>query len=255
MTRQRRPAVAFGIDIGGSGIKGAPVDLGTGEFAADRFRIATPDPSTPKAVASAVAELVDHFDLAPDVPVGLTFPAPIKHGVVAFIANLDQSWTGVNVPELMSEATGRSVIGVNDADAAGVAEAIYGAAKDVPGVVIVTTLGTGIGSGMLVDGTLVPNTELGHLEIDGHDAESQAASSAREREDLSWKKWARRLQRYYETVEMLFSPDLFVVGGGVSKRHEKFLPLLELNTPIVPAELRNTAGIVGAAHLAAIGHR
>ncbi|GAA4432918.1 ROK family protein [Georgenia halophila] len=255
MSRSAGPALAFGIDIGGSGIKGAPVDLATGEFAADRIRIPTPDPSKPAAVAATVAELVASFDLPPETPVGLTFPAPIKHGVVPFIANLHQSWTGVDVPALMSEATGRSVIAVNDADAAGVAEGIYGAAKDVSGVVIVTTLGTGIGSGMLLDGKLVPNTEMGHLEIDGHDAESRAASSAREREDLSWEKWAKRLQRFYETVEMLFSPDLLVVGGGVSKRHKKFLPLLKTNAPIVPAELRNTAGIVGAAHLAAIGHR
>ncbi|MFC7406032.1 polyphosphate--glucose phosphotransferase [Georgenia alba] len=247
-------AVAFGIDIGGSGIKGAPVDLATGELIADRLRIPTPQPSTPQAVAATVAELVDSFDLADDVPVGLTVPAPVKHGVVPFIANLDQSWTGVDVPSLMSEATRRPVSAVNDADAAGVAEAAFGAAKGTPGVVIVTTLGTGIGSGFLLDGKLVPNTELGHLEIDGYDAEDRAASSVKEAEGLSWRKWAKRLQRYYEFVEMLFSPDLFVVGGGVSKKHEKFLPLLELKTPIVPAGLRNTAGIVGAAHLAAIGH-
>lgn len=245
---------AFGIDIGGSGIKGAPVDLDTGEFTADRLRVATPDPSKPDAIAQTVAEIIDHFDVAADVPVGLTFPAPIKHGVVPFIANLHKSWKGVHVPDLMNEKIGRTVVAVNDADAAGYAEVAYGAAKDVSGVVLVTTLGTGIGSALVVDGRLVPNTELGHLEIDGHDAESRAANSAREDEDLSWEKWAKRLQRYYEVVEMLFSPDLIVVGGGVSKKHQKFLPLIDTAAPMVPAELRNTAGIVGAARLAAEGH-
>ncbi|MFH5823355.1 polyphosphate--glucose phosphotransferase [Georgenia sp. AZ-5] len=247
--------IGFGIDIGGSGIKGAPVDLETGELTAERLRIPTPSPSKPKAVASTVSELVAAFDLDPAVPVGLTFPAPIKHGVVPFIANLHKSWKGVDVPALMSEAIGQPVIAVNDADAAGVAEAVYGAARGVPGVVLVTTLGTGIGSALVVDGTLVPNTELGHLEIDGADAEDRAASSARENENLSWEEWAERLQRFYSTVEMLFSPDLIVVGGGVSKKHEKFLPLLRTTAPMVPAALRNTAGIVGAAYLAAHGYR
>ncbi|WP_127127441.1 polyphosphate--glucose phosphotransferase [Georgenia sp. SYP-B2076] len=254
MTAQSSPAIGFGIDIGGSGIKGAPVDLTTGEFTEKRVRIPTPDPSTPKAVAATVAQLVGQFDLPSTTPIGLTFPAPIKHGVVPFIANLDKSWKGVDVPALMSEALGRPVSGVNDADAAGVAEAVFGAAKGVPGVVLLTTLGTGIGSALIVDGTLVPNTELGHLEIDGDDAEHRASDAARGAEDLSWKDWAERLQRFYDTVEMLFSPDLLVVGGGVSKKHEKFLPLLTTTAPIVPAQLRNTAGIVGAAYLAAHGH-
>ncbi|QDB78978.1 ROK family protein [Georgenia wutianyii] len=246
--------VAFGIDIGGSGIKGAPVDLDAGEFAGERLRIPTPEKSTPAAVAAVVEELVGSFDLAADVPIGLTFPAPIKHGVVPFIANLDKSWQGVDVPAIMSEAVGRRVVAVNDADAAGYAEAVYGAAKGVEGVVFVATLGTGIGSVLIVNGTLVPNTELGHLQIDGHDAESRAADSAREREGLSWSKWAKRLQRYFETIEMLFSPDLIVVGGGVSKKSDQFLPLLELQAPIVPAALRNQAGIVGAAALAAANY-
>ena len=246
--------VAFGIDIGGSGIKGAPVDLAAGEFAGERLRIPTPDKSTPRAVAGVVEELVASFDLAPDVPIGLTFPAPIKHGVVPFIANLHKSWQGVDVPAVMSEAVGRRVVAVNDADAAGYAEAVYGAAKGVEGVVFVATLGTGIGSVLIVDGTLVPNTELGHLQIDGYDAESRAADSAREREGLSWSKWAKRLQRYFETIEMLFSPDLIVVGGGVSKKSGQFLPLLDLQAPIVPAALRNQAGIVGAAALAAANY-
>jgi len=239
---------AVGVDIGGSGIKGAPVDLGIGELAADRVRIETPRPATPDAVAPGVTQIVSQW---PDGPVGVTFPAVIQHGVARTAANVDKSWIDANVEELLAKATGRQVTVVNDADAAGLAEARWGAARDVDGVVIVTTLGTGIGSALLLDGELVPNTELGHIEVDGHDAETRAAESVREREDLTWEQWAKRLQRYYETLERLFWPDLFVVGGGVSKRYEKFLPLLELRTPIVPAQLRNNAGIVGAAVLAA----
>lgn len=249
--KKKGPALGFGIDIGGSGVKGAPVDLATGQFAADRVRIPTPQPSTPDAVAATVAEVVASFDLPARTPVGLTFPAPIKNGVVPFIANLDESWTGVDVPALMSAALGRQVIGVNDADAAGYAEALYGAAQGHPGLVIVTTLGTGIGSALVFDGRLIPNTELGHLEIDGFDAEKRASDAARDRDGLSWDEWGERLQRYYETVDMLFSPDLVVVGGGVSKKHEKFLHHISLRCPVVPATLFNTAGIVGAARLAA----
>jgi len=243
--------IAFGIDIGGSGIKGAPVDLRTGEFAAERLRIPTPERSTPDAVAQVLADLVGSFDLPRKAPVGVAFPAPMDRGVVRFIANLDQSWKGVDLPELLREATGREVTAVNDADAAGVGEHRYGAAKGVDGVVLVCTLGTGIGSALIVDGVLVPNTELGHLQIDGLDAESRAADSAREREGLDFPAWAGRLQRYFETVEMLLSPDLIVVGGGVSKKHSEFLPLLDLRAPIIPAQLRNAAGIVGAAAMAA----
>ena len=246
-----RPSTAFGIDIGGSGIKGAPVDLGDGEFAADRVRIPTPQPSTPDAVAKTVAEVVDSFDLDKDVPIGITFPAVILHGVAQSAANVDKSWIGTNVEKAVQHTTGRKVLAVNDADAAGYAEALYGAAKGVDGVVLVVTLGTGIGSALIVDGHLVPNTELGHLEIDGHDAESRAADSARDRDDLSWEAWAERLQRYFTVVENLFWPDLIVVGGGVSKHDQKFLPLLDLRTKIVPAKLRNAAGIIGAAALAA----
>ncbi|MBU4335147.1 MAG: ROK family protein [Actinobacteria bacterium] len=246
-----RHTVAFGIDIGGSGIKGAPVDLATGEFAAERVRIPTPLPATPDAVAQTVAQVVDAFALDLSVPIGVTFPAVIAHGIARSAANVDPSWIGTNVETVIGQATGRQVLAVNDADAAGYAEVEYGAAKGVAGVVLVVTLGTGIGSALIVDEVLVPNTELGHLEIDGHDAESQAADSARERETLTWAQWAVRLQRYFEEVEKLFSPDLIVVGGGVSKKHEKFLPLLSLNAPIVPAGLRNAAGIVGAARLAA----
>ncbi|NDR52545.1 ROK family protein [Actinomyces sp. 565] len=243
-------AVACGIDIGGSGIKGARVDLDTGEFVGDRIRIPTPQSATPDAVAEVCRQLVEGLGISANVPVGVAFPAPIVHGTVPFIANLDESWAGTDVNELMQRHLGRPVTALNDADAAGLAEVAFGAAKGVSGTVIVTTLGTGIGSAIIVDGTLVPNTELGHLEIDGYDAEKRASSGQRELQDLSWKKWAKRLQRYYSHLEMLFSPDLFVVGGGVSKKHDKFLPRLELKAPIVPAQLLNTAGIVGAAYQA-----
>jgi polyphosphate glucokinase len=248
---KKKHHLAFGVDIGGSGIKGAPVDLKEGEFADDRVRIPTPEPSTPDAVSKTVAAVVESFRLDKDVPIGVTFPAVILHGVAQSAANVDKSWIGTDVSQAVRAATGRHVLAVNDADAAGYAEVKYGAAKGVDGVVMVVTLGTGIGSALVVDGKLVPNTELGHLEIDGFDAESRAADSARDREGLDWEQWAQRLQRYFSVVEDLFWPDLFVVGGGVSKHHQKFLPLLDLRTRIIPAELRNAAGIVGAAALAA----
>ncbi|MCO5303584.1 MAG: ROK family protein [Phycicoccus sp.] len=242
----------FGIDFGGSGIKGAPVDIKAGDFAGDRHRIETPQPSTPQAVAEVFAELLSRF---PDSTgaVGVTVPGVVRRGVVESAANIDKSWIGTDADELFTKATGRDVHVVNDADAAGLAEVTYGAAKGHQGVVIVTTLGTGIGSAIVYRGVLVPNSELGHLEVDGHDAESRAANSAREREELSWKQWAKRLTAYYRTVEKLFSPDLFVVGGGVSKHSAEFLPLLDINTPIIPAVLRNRAGIVGAALYAHTG--
>ena len=245
--------IGFGIDIGGSGIKGAPVDLTTGEFAADRLRIPTPQPSTPEAVAATVANLVASFDLAADTPLGVTFPAVIQHGLARTAANVDDAWIGTDVSAVLAAATGRRVLTVNDADAAGYAEAVYGAARGHAGTVLVVTLGTGIGSCLVVDGTLVANTELGHLEVDGRDAESRASDAARERDDLDWEQWAERLQRYFRVVEDLLWPALIVVGGGVSKKHTQFLPFLDLRTPIVPAELRNAAGIVGAAALAARG--
>jgi polyphosphate glucokinase len=239
----------LGIDIGGSGIKGAPVDLGKGELAADRRRVETPEGATPEDVAAVVEELVAAFadEVDAGAPVGITVPAVVQRGVVRSAANIDRSWIDTDADKLFTKRLGRPVHVVNDADAAGVAEVHFGAGRDEKGVVLLTTLGTGIGSALFVEGVLVPNTELGHLEIDGHDAETRAASSAREREDLSWKDWAARLQRYYEVVEALFSPDLIIVGGGVSKKADKFLPLLDLRAPIVPAQLKNEAGIVGAA--------
>ncbi|RZS87151.1 polyphosphate glucokinase [Motilibacter rhizosphaerae] len=250
--QQARPltGTALGVDIGGSGIKGAPVDLATGAFLAERVRIPTPQPATPEAVAATVGEVTRSFDWTG--PLGCTVPAVVRGGVARSAANIDPSWIGTDVVTLVSGATGAGpVLAVNDADAAGFAEVAYGAAKGRDGVVIVVTLGTGIGTAVISDGRLLPNTELGHLELDGHDAERKAADSAREREDLSWKEWGHRLQRYFSHLEMLFSPSLFVVGGGVSKKADKFLPLLELETEIVPAALRNDAGIVGAALLAA----
>lgn len=241
---------AFGIDIGGSGIKGAPVDLSTGELTAERVRIDTPQPSTPDAVADKVAELIASFDIEDGMPVGVTFPAVIKAGVAQTAANVDKSWIGTDVDALLTERTGHDVFVVNDADAAGIAEMEFGAGQGAPGVVMVITLGTGVGSAMFVDGKLVPNTELGHLLLHGDSAERYMASSIREKEDLDWETWGARLQEYFSHVEFLFSPTRIIVGGGVSRKHQKFLPLLDLKTEIVPAELRNEAGIVGAAALA-----
>lgn len=245
-------APVLGIDIGGSGIKGAPVDLLAGEFAADRLRIPTPEVSTPANVADVVAQIVDHFaDQIGDGPIGVTIPAVVTHGISRSAANIDDSWIDAPAEQIFAERLGRPVVLVNDADAAGVAEVKFGAAKDHPGLVLVTTLGTGIGSALIHKGVLVPNTELGHLEIDGHDAETQAAASVKTALGLSYKEYVPRLQRYYETLEKLFWPDLYVVGGGVSRDSEKFLPKLKLHAPIVPADLRNRAGIIGAAWLAA----
>lgn len=240
--------VGLGIDIGGSGIKGALVDLDAGVFIGDRVRIATPKPATPKAVAETARMVADALEAPQDIPVGIAMPAPLRDGVVSFMANLDQKWVGKNTTKIFEKHMDRQVVVLNDADAAGVAEDAFGAASEADGTVIVTTLGTGIGSALLYNGVLVPNTELGHLELDGHNAESQAAASQRVAQGLSWEQWAARLERYYRHVAMLFSPNLIVVGGGVSKNHEKFLPFISVpNTELVPAQLFNTAGIVGAA--------
>ena len=242
----------LGIDIGGSGIKGAIVDLDVGDFASDRLRIPTPEKSTPAKVATVTARIVKSFaaDLG-DGPIGITIPAVVTHGRTRSAANIDKSWIGAEAQHIFAEKLGRHVTLVNDADAAGLAEVKYGAAKGHPGLVLVTTLGTGIGSALVYRGVLVPNTELGHLEIDGFDAETQASAGAKTSLDLTYSEYVPRLQRYYERVEALFWPDLFVVGGGISRASQKFLPKLKLNTPIVPAALRNRAGIIGAAWLAA----
>ncbi|MBI3688384.1 MAG: ROK family protein [Actinobacteria bacterium] len=240
---------AFGVDIGGSGIKGAVVDTATGRLLTERRRVDTPSLSTPKAVAKVVAQLV--HEAGWDGVAGVAFPAVIKRGVALTAANVDKSWIGTDADATFSVATGLDVTVLNDADAAGLAEVRYGAAREASGVVILLTFGTGIGSALFLDGRLVSNSELGHLEIDGLDAETRAAASAKEREGLSWREWAKRVQRYLRHVEDLFAPDLFVVGGGVSKKSERWVPLLELRTPVKPAELENDAGIAGAG-LAAI---
>ena len=239
----------FGIDFGGTGIKGAPVDLSQGDFASDRVRIDTPRPATPRAVADVLKVIVEKFP-GSSAPVGVTVPGVVRRGVALSAANIDKSWIGEDADAIFTETLGREVHVVNDADAAGLAEAEYGAAKGKGGLVLVTTLGTGIGSAFIYDGVLVPNSELGHLELDGVGAETRAATSARERDGLSWKEWAERLTRYYRHVEKLFTPDLFVVGGGVSKSWEKFGHLIDIETDIIPAMLQNRAGIVGAALVA-----
>jgi polyphosphate glucokinase len=244
-----RPEAAFGVDIGGSGIKGAVVDTQTGELRTPRVRIATPRPSTPHNVAEVVVQLVTKANWTG--PVGATFPAVIKSGVARSAANVDPSWIGTDVDAVFSKATGLDVTVLNDADAAGLAEVRFGAAKGVPGVVILLTFGTGIGSGIFLDGRLVPNSELGHLELDGHDAESRAAASVKDKQKMSYKQWSKRVQIYMAHVERLFSPDLFIVGGGVSKDADRWVPLLNLQTPVRPAQLLNNAGIVGAAMAAA----
>ncbi|KAA1425195.1 ROK family protein [Mumia zhuanghuii] len=248
MSKHARP---IGVDVGGSGIKGAPVDLNKGEFADDRLRIDTPKESTPDAVADVIAEIVDHF--AKDdrkVPVGITVPAVVTRGLVRTAANIDRSWIGTDAVRLLSDRLNRQVVVTNDADAAGIGELEYGAGRGTSGLVIMTTLGTGIGTALINDGELVPNSELGHLRIDGEDAEKSTSSAARENEDLSWEEWAERLQRYYARLEDLLWPDLFIVGGGVAKHADQFLPLLHLRAPIVAARLGNAAGIIGAAFLA-----
>ena len=247
----KKTGLPLGIDVGGSGIKGAPVDLAKGEFAAKRKRIDTPAQSTPEAVADVIDEIVDFFDdVRGDSPIGITVPGVVTKGVVRSAANIDKSWLDFDAEPMLEKKLGHDIVLVNDADAAGVAELHYGAAKGEKGLVIMTTLGTGIGSALIHDGKLIPNSELGHLELDGYDAEKRAASSIKDIEGISYAEWAERLQRYYSHLENLLWPDLIVIGGGVSKDHEEFLPLLKLRTKVVPAVLENKAGIIGAAHLA-----
>lgn len=242
---------AIGIDVGGTGIKGAAVDLDTGELTSSREKIPTPQGGHPDDVLAVVEELVARVDDAEGSrSLGICLPSVVVGGRTRTAANIGQDWIDLDAERRFEAHLGRRVHLVNDADAAGYAEVRYGAARGVDGLVIVTTLGTGIGSALIHDGVLVPNAELGHLELDGAVAEHRASNRAREREQLEWAEWAERLQRFYSHLERLFSPTLFVVGGGVSKSHEQFLPLLRLRTPIVPAALRNNAGIMGAAALA-----
>ncbi|MFI5802471.1 polyphosphate--glucose phosphotransferase [Streptomyces sp. NPDC051561] len=240
----------FGVDIGGSGIKGAPVDLERGDLAEPRHKVLTPHPATPDSVIDGVKEVVDHFGWSG--PVGITFPGVVTDGITRTAANVDKGWVDLDARDLLGKRLGLPVTVLNDADAAGVAEMTFGAGANRKGTVFLLTFGTGIGSALFLDGKLVPNTELGHLELHGHDAEKHASTKAKEDEDLSWEHWAKRVTKYLAHVEMLFSPSLFIIGGGVSRKADKFLPLIEgIRAEIVPAQLQNNAGIVGAAMAAA----
>ncbi|MGA9360792.1 MAG: ROK family protein [Mycobacterium sp.] len=240
---QRR---GFGIDVGGSGIKGGIVDLDTGQLIGDRIKLLTPQPATPPAVAKTIAEVVNGFGWTG--PLGVTYPGVVTHGVVQTAANVDKAWIGTNVRDVISsELNGQDVTVLNDADAAGLAEERYGAGKGNSGLVIMLTFGTGIGSAVIHNGTLIPNTEFGHLEVGGKEAEQLAASSVKERNDWSYEKWAKQVTRVLIAIETVMWPDLFIAGGGISRKADKWVPLLENRTPVVPAALQNTAGIVGAA--------
>ncbi|MDD5200819.1 MAG: ROK family protein [Terrimicrobiaceae bacterium] len=240
----------LGIDIGGTGIKGAPVDVETGALLAERFRIPTPQPSLPNAVADVVGQIAEHFKYKG--PTGVTFPAVVKKGIIYSAANVDPSWIGTDANALFAAHIDGPVEVVNDADAAGIAEMRFGAGRDRDGVVILLTLGTGIGSAIFLNGKLLPNTEFGHLKIRGKDAEKRASEKVREDKDLTWKAWSAHLSEFLGELERLFSPDLFIIGGGASKKSAKFLPFLTTKTEvlIVPAEMHNEAGIIGAAYLA-----
>jgi len=241
-------SIGFGIDIGGSGIKGGRVDLDTGNLVGERIKILTPKKPTPKNVVPIVTEILAQAEWSG--PFGCTFPGVVRHGVLYSAANLGKVWLGLHLEEELHASTGLEVLVLNDADAAGIAEVRFGAAKGRDGVVILTTLGTGIGTAVINDGQLLPNTEFGHLQLHGDSAEKYAASSVKDREGLSYPEWAARLQEYYSHLEFLTSPDVIIVGGGISRKSERFLPLLSTEAELVPAQLRNTAGIVGAAVMA-----
>jgi polyphosphate glucokinase len=251
MVASLRRVQGFGVDIGGSGIKGCVVDLDKGELVGDRVRIPTPQPALPDPVYGVVADIVGQFSW--EGRIGVTYPGVMKHGVTFTAANMDKSWVGTDMAKGLEAVIPGTVQTLNDADAAGIAEMAYGAGKGERGLVLMLTFGTGIGSALFIDGTLVPNTEFGHIEVDGHDGEKRASASAREREELSYAHWAKRVDRYLDTLERSLWPDLIIVGGGVSKKSEKWVPLLSTRTRVVPAELLNDAGIVGAA-LAAEQH-
>jgi polyphosphate glucokinase len=235
----------LGIDVGGSGIKGAPVDTETGTLLVDRLRIKTPKNAEPQPVADVVAQIAKSFRW--NGPIGIGFPAPIKAGVAMMAANISPKWIGTNADDLFTKTTGCDCTMINDADAAGLAEMRFGTGRDQMGTVIMLTLGTGIGTAIFHRGNLLPNTEFGHLDMLGRDAEHRVSDAARERDQLTWKKYAKRLNRYLKEMEKLFWPDLFIVGGGISKESDRYLPLLSIRTPIIPAKLLNQAGIVGAA--------
>jgi polyphosphate glucokinase len=247
--------LAIGIDIGGTGIKGAIVDVATGELVSERTKVATPAGGEPDAIVAEVVGMIERFgSMADGLPVGVCFPAVVQHGRTMSAANVSAKWIGLEAESLFEKALQRDIFFVNDADAAGVAEVAYGAARGVDGLVLMTTLGTGVGTALIYDGVLVPNSELGHLQLGRRDAEDRVSYAAKERHRLSWRAWAKRLQGYYTMLEALLSPDLIIVGGGVSKSHQEFLPLIQTRARLVPAELRNNAGILGAARLATVSH-
>lgn len=249
-TQPSTPRQALGVDVGGSGVKGALVDLETGKLVGERFRLETPQPATPSAVTEVVAAVVAHFDW--DGPLGVTYPGVVVDGVVQTAANVDRDWIGVNAAEAYSKAMGgRPVTVLNDADAAGLAEQHYGAGRNRSGVVVLLTFGTGIGSAVIHNGMLLPNTEFGHIEVDGKEAEHRAASSVKELKDWGYRRWTKEVTKVLVAVENAIWPDLIIVGGGISRKSEKWIPLLKNRTPVVAAELLNTAGIVGAAMAAA----
>ena len=247
--RKTKANVVLGIDIGGTGIKAAPVDIDKGELTQERFRVDTPQPPTPKKMMPALKEIIEHWKWKGEI--GCGFPGVMKKGEVYTAANLSKKWIGINIAQELERMSSCRVVVINDADSAGLAEMKFGAGKDYNrhggGVVMMVTLGTGIGTALFVDGHLVHNTELGHIEIDGEDAEKKAAGSRRERENLSWKKWGKRVNKYLQTMEKYLSPDLYIIGGGVSKRSEKFFVYIDVKAKIVPAQMLNNAGIVGAA--------
>ena len=251
MTKQAKSGGVLGIDIGGSGIKGAPVDLATGTLLTERVRVPTPEGARPEDVAAVVAQLAAQFSAqfpgTVSSPIGVTFPGIVRGGLTLSAANVDKSWIGLDADALFTRAAGRPVTLLNDGDAAGVAEARYGAGRGVRGVVMLLTFGTGIGSALMYTGVLVPNTELGHLELNGQEVEPWASGAAKDREGLSWKAWGKRASEYLEYLERLFSPDLFIIGGGLSKKADKWSEHLSVKTPFKPAALQNEAGIVGAA--------
>lgn len=235
----------LGVDVGGTGIKGAPVDTSTGALLVPRFRLPTPKPSKPRPVAETIAEIGKHFDW--HGPIGCGFPSVVRNGVIFTAANINKSWIGTDATTLISDVTGCPVATINDADAAGLAEMTFGAGRDRMGVVLIVTIGTGLGTALFTDGHLLPNCELGHLEIDGMDAELTASDAARINEKMSWKQWARHFNNYLRTLEKLVWPDLIILGGGASKKHEMFFPYLTVEAEVLPAQLLNEAGIVGAA--------
>ena len=242
-TPQRR---GFGVDVGGSGIKGGIVDLDTGQLIGDRFKLLTPQPATPPAVAKTIAEVVNEFGWTG--PLGVTYPGVVTNGIVRTAANVDRAWIGTNASEIIgAKLNGQEVTVLNDADAAGLAEQRYGAGKDKSGLVVLLTFGTGIGSAVIHNGTLIPNTEFGHLEVGGKEAEQRAASSVKDKLELSYEKWAKEVTKVLVAIENAIWPDLFIAGGGISRKADKWIPLLESRTPVVAAALLNTAGIVGAA--------